>query len=170
MISSPLITFETSEAAFIHCDFTDAELISETSSASFLLTELPSYFACQVAGHCGAGQKLVVTEVATTTPPPGLSGYLAEIDAKKITDSPIDSEGISNYKSNLATLFHVHEHTVNVSVSYEISGSISLSANEDMTEQDLVANMTHSLSSSLGVDISSVRLELDMIMDSSNSF
>lgn len=52
-----------SSDALASCDFTGAELVTgcdraATGNCEFTVTELPVYFACQVGGHCGAGQKL----------------------------------------------------------------------------------------------------------------
>jgi len=58
--------------ALANCDFAGAPLVTgcdraETGNCEFSVTELPVYFACQVGGHCGAGQKLTVNEAACPT-------------------------------------------------------------------------------------------------------
>ena len=49
------------KAAFDSCDFTGATNLGAVSPIAYTLTELPTYFACQIPGHCAAGQKLAVT-------------------------------------------------------------------------------------------------------------
>merc|ERR1719424_1358812 len=55
-----------SKAAFDSCDFTDATNLGAASAPAsgrveYKLTVLPAYFACEISGHCNAGQKLAVT-------------------------------------------------------------------------------------------------------------
>ena len=49
------------KAAFDSCDFAGATNLGAASPVEYTLTALPTYFACEIAGHCGAGQKLAVT-------------------------------------------------------------------------------------------------------------
>ena len=49
------------KAAFDSCDFTGATNLGAVSPVEYKLTALPTYFACQIPGHCAAGQKLAVT-------------------------------------------------------------------------------------------------------------
>ena len=53
--------------AFQACDFTGATNLGSTSPVNFLIPTTQTetlYFACQVSGHCQAGQKLAVTVMA----------------------------------------------------------------------------------------------------------
>ena len=53
------------ENAFMNCDFSSGTLLSSTSPYQHILIGiLPQYFACEVPGHCDAGQKLKVTGTA----------------------------------------------------------------------------------------------------------
>jgi len=56
-----------SEEAFDSCDFSDAIEIGSDSGVEVTLNSLPSYFACEISGHCMAGQKLAVTEIVEST-------------------------------------------------------------------------------------------------------
>jgi len=49
--------------AFTMCDFSSAINLGSESGVEFTIDSLPAYFACEVSGHCMAGQKLAVTEV-----------------------------------------------------------------------------------------------------------
>ena len=52
--------------AFESCDFSSATLIGSETGVQATLDSLPAYFACEISGHCLAGQKLAVTAIEPT--------------------------------------------------------------------------------------------------------
>ena len=46
------------EDAFKNCDFSSATELSSSSPYEYTIDAENTYFACEISGHCGAGQKL----------------------------------------------------------------------------------------------------------------
>lgn len=101
-----------------------------------------------------------VTSMPSATP--SISGWVVTISAKASVSTPIRSDDIEAYASNLAELYGVDESDIKVAMLYETTGSIELIIPEAISEIDLTDAITTSIAESLGVHAADVDVIVDM--------
>ena len=93
---------------------------------------------------------------------PSISGWVATITAMNEVSSAILAEDIERYTSDVAEFYGVDESDIEVTTTYQTTGSMSVTIPEDISENELTDMITSSIAESLGVHPSNVEVIVDM--------
>lgn len=93
---------------------------------------------------------------------PSLAGWIATITATTVSTQRVDNTQIEDFTLNIADFYGVNPADVTPVVTYETSGSMTISIPETVPEAELVDAITSSIAESLNVHPSNVDITIDM--------
>lgn len=92
---------------------------------------------------------------------PSISGAVVFIEMQQLVTEMLTDEEIDDIVTSAENSFGLFPENLAAEVSYDITGTIDITVNEDISDEDLIATLQDSISKSLNVHPSDVSVDID---------